>query len=66
MLFAEDLKSFAEASPHSETLSSDSDMMPSPCMVDDAELSEILSSSSTSPGLTQSNEDFTIDFGKWD
>ncbi|XP_044162922.1 cyclic AMP-responsive element-binding protein 3-like protein 3-B isoform X2 [Acropora millepora] len=65
MLFAQDLKSFAEASPHSETLSSDSDMMPSPCMVDDAELSEILSSSSTSPGLTHSNEDFTIDFG-WD
>lgn len=63
MLFAQDLKSFAEASPHSESLSSESDMMPSPCMVDDAELSEILSSSSTSPRLTQSNEDFTIDFG---
>ena len=65
MLFAQDFASFADASPHSESLSSDSDMTSSPCTVDDAELSEILSSSSTSPGLTQSNEDFTIDIGMW-
>ena len=31
--------------------------------MDDVELSEILSSTSASPGLPQNSEDFTIDLG---
>jgi len=33
--------------------------------MDDVELSEILSPTSASPGLSQNSEDFTIDFGKY-
>lgn len=33
--------------------------------MDDVELSEILSSTSGSPGLPQNSEDFTIDLGKY-
>ena len=39
-------------------------MTPSPNTVDD-ELLEILSSTSTSPGLPQNSEDVAIDLGKW-
>lgn len=39
-------------------------MTPSPNAMDDVELSEILSSTS-SPGLPQNSEDFTIDLGKY-
>ncbi|KAL9986357.1 hypothetical protein ACROYT_G000495 [Oculina patagonica] len=63
LLFGQDFPDFGSVSPpRSESTSSDSDMTPSPSAMDDAELSEILSSTS-SPGLPQNSEDFTIDLG---
>lgn len=38
-------------------------MTPSPDALDDVELSEILSSTTGSPGVAHSTEDFTIDLG---
>lgn len=65
LLFGQDFPDFGNVSPpRSESTSSDSDMTPSPNAMDDVELSEILSSTS-SPGLPQNSEDFTIDLGKW-
>lgn len=64
LLFGQDFADFNDASPpHSESTSSDSDLTSSPCTVDDAELSEILSSTTTSPEFSQTKEDFTIDLG---
>ena len=65
LLFGQDFPDFGSVSPpRSESTSSDSDMTPSPNTMDDVELSEILSSTSASPGLPQNSEDFTIDLGK--
>ncbi|KAJ7384589.1 cAMP response element binding [Desmophyllum pertusum] len=62
LLFGQDFADFGDVSPQrSESTSSDSYMTPSPTAMDDVELSEILSSTSASPGLPQSHEDFTID-----
>lgn len=64
LLFGQDFPDFGSVSPpRSDSTSSDSDMMPSPNTMDDVELSEILSSTSGSPGLPQNSEDFTIDLG---
>lgn len=64
LLFGQDFADFGDVSPpRSESTSSDSDMTPSPATVDDVELSEILSSTSASPGFAQTSEDFTIDLG---
>lgn len=66
LLFGQDFSDFGSISPpRSESTSSDSDMTPSPNTMDDVELSEILSSTSASPGLPQNSEDFTIDLGKY-
>ena len=68
LLFGQDFPDFGSVSPpRSESTSSDSDMTTSPhtCTMDDVELSEILSSTSASPGLPQNSEDFTIDLGKY-
>jgi len=65
-LFGQDFPDFGDVSPpRSESTSSDSYMTPSPDTMDDVELSEILSSTSASPGFAQSNEDFTIDLGRY-
>lgn len=64
LLFGQDFPDFGSVSPpRSESTSSDSYMTPSPNTMDDVELSEILSSTSASPGLPQNSEDFTIDLG---
>lgn len=64
LLFGQDFQDFGSVSPpRSDSTSSDSDMTPSPNTMDDVELSEILSSTSASPGLPQNSEDFTIDLG---
>lgn len=66
LLFGQDFADFGDVSPpRSESTSSDSDMTPSPATVDDVELSEILSSTSASPGFAQTSEDFTIDLGRY-
>ena len=65
LLFGEEFPDLGDLSPpHCESSSSDSYMTPSPNTVDD-ELLEILSSTSTSPGLPQNSEDVAIDLGKW-
>ena len=65
LLFGGEFPDLGDLSPpHCESSSSDSYMTPSPNTVDD-ELLEILSSTSTSPGLPQNSEDVAIDLGKW-
>lgn len=65
LFFGEEFPDLGDLSPpHCESSSSDSYMTPSPNTVDD-ELLEILSSTSTSPGLPQNSEDVAIDLGKW-
>lgn len=63
LFFGEEFPDLGDLSPpHCESSSSDSYMTPSPNTVDD-ELLEILSSTSTSPGLPQNSEDVAIDLG---
>ena len=65
LLFGEEFPDLGDLSPpHCESSSSDSYMTPSHNTVDD-DLLEILSSTSTSPGLPQNSEDVAIDLGKW-
>lgn len=64
LLFGQEFTNFGDGSPpRSESTSSDSYMTPSPDALDDVELSEILSSTTGSPGVAHSTEDFTIDLG---
>lgn len=66
LLFGQEFTNFGHGSPpRSESTSSDSYMTPSPDALDDVELSEILSSTTGSPGVAHSTEDFTIDLGGW-
>lgn len=66
LLFGQDFPVFGDVSPpRSESTSSESYTTPSPDTMDDGELSEILSSTSASPGFAQTNEDFTIDLEGW-